>query len=64
MMDGELARGHGGDGWDDDTCPRVFESTDGEHGVVLQGYEDVEPMPISGSSWPGTRRARLSGTRR
>jgi hypothetical protein len=30
-----------------DTCPRIFETTDGEDDVVVQGYDDVVPMPLA-----------------
>jgi hypothetical protein len=47
-----------GDCDDGDICPRVFESTDGEHDVVLQGYEDVEPMPLA-TAPAGERQVRM-----
>ncbi len=30
-----------------DTCPRVFESSEGENDVVVQGYDDVDPMLLA-----------------
>jgi hypothetical protein len=30
-----------------DICPRVFESSEGEDDVVVQGYDDVDPMSLA-----------------